>query len=123
MGGRGGGSRMDSMATALQLDKDQKREAKATFDAAAKEATPVRDEITKARVQLATAIAEKKGQAELDPLIQAYSAELAKMADIELRAFTKIFKGLSTEQRNMGARRVYENMITNMFMKKNWDQM
>src|SRR5262245_16347825 len=77
MGGMGGGgfpmggvsSRLDLMATALKLTKDQKKDVKNTMDEAQKEAMPVHEQILKSRDAIAAAVAAGKGQDEINQLV------------------------------------------------------
>ena len=58
--GFGGASRLDRLAEALKLTKDQKKDIKATMDDAQKEATPLHEQMNKSRLAVAEAIAAAK---------------------------------------------------------------
>src|SRR5262245_44282160 len=77
-GGRGGGggmnmptagfgpaNRLDRITELLKLDKDQKKALKQTFDEAQKDATPVHEQIVKARLAIGEAVAAGKSQDEI----------------------------------------------------------
>src|ERR1700694_1444992 len=55
-----GGTRLDRTAAELKLTKDQKKELKANFDEAQKEATPIHDQLMKSRDAIAEAVAAGK---------------------------------------------------------------
>jgi hypothetical protein len=139
MGGGGGGggmlvarpSKMDSFCDMLTLDKEQRKQSKSMLDAAAKEAAPLRDQMTKSKAELSAAVAAGKGQDELGKLVESYSMEKAQMAQIEIKAFAGVFKSLSPEQKQRPcpnrrgptvacSAQVFE-MFSGIFMKKNWD--
>jgi hypothetical protein len=122
---------MDSITQLLILDKDQKKQTKSLLDDAAKEATPLRDQITKSKTDISAAILAGKSADELNQLVESYSLEKAQMAQLEIKAFLGIVKTLSPEQKtrpcgNRGAvtvacsAQVFE-MFADFFMKKNWD--
>jgi hypothetical protein len=100
------------------------------IDETAKEAAPLRDQMTKSKAELSAAVAAGKS-AELDALAQSYSMQKAQMAQLEIKAFAGVFKSLSPEQRQRpcASRRgstvacsaqVF-GMFSGIFMKKNWD--
>ncbi|MBZ5585852.1 MAG: hypothetical protein LAQ30_27400 [Acidobacteriia bacterium] len=136
-GGRGGGgggmdmggggmmrsqpSPFDRLSTTLNLDKDQKKLDKTVLDAAAKEASPLRDKISAGRGQIATAIATGKPQTEVDELVKGQALLMAQMAEIEGRAFQQIFAGLTAEQKQQRAGMAF-GMFRDIFMKKDWNR-
>src|SRR5215467_10971095 len=81
-GGRGGGgmnmsgasfsagTRLDRMAEALKLTKDQKKDVKEAMDEAQKEASPIHEQITKSHMAIAEAIAAGKAQDEIDKTVR-----------------------------------------------------
>ena len=131
-GGRGGGggnipmtfasgSRLDRIAEAFKLSKEQKKELKATLDAAQREATPVHDQLLKSRQTIAEAVAAGKSQDEIAPLITADSMLDAQIAAIELKAFTTIFKALDKDQRTRPAMPMFFQSMNGIFDGKNWN--
>ena len=136
MGGGGGrgmsqSSKLDSFTQMLTLDKDQKKQFKSLMDETAKEATPLRDQISKSKAELSAVAATGKIPDELDKLVESYSMQKAQMAQLEMKAFSGIFKSLSPEQKQRPcpgrggstltcSARVFD-MFSEIFMKKNWD--
>ncbi len=130
-GGMGGGggegniqmprvtTRMDRFSELLKLDKEQKKAVKAILDEGQKEATPVREQMVKARLAIGEAIASGKSEDDLKPLISAEGALDAQLAGIELMAFSKIYKILDKEQLPQ-TRPVFPTM-KGIFDGKNWN--
>src|SRR5438132_13880119 len=63
--GFGAGSKLDRIEAMLKLSKDQKKTLKQTFDDAQKEATPVHEQLNKARLAIGEAVAAGKSQEEI----------------------------------------------------------
>jgi uncharacterized membrane protein len=132
MGGRGGDmggnipmaprvtTTIDRLGEMLKLDKDQKKAVKEMFDNAQKEALPLRDQMSKSRIELAAAIQAGKPQADLDQAANACAALDTKMTEIELKAFTNLFTALKPDQRKEVGR-VF-GMMAGMFQGKNWNE-
>ena len=125
-GGGGGGmpmmgpvNKMDMFTQVLKLDKDEKKQVKTVMDEAQKEATPVRDQMEKGRLALATAVAGGK-QEEIDAAIKTYASAEAQMAAIEMGAFAKIYQALDKEQQAKSPQ-VYV-MFPGIFKNKNWSE-
>jgi hypothetical protein len=114
-------SRIDMLATTLNLDKDQKKTVKNILDEAQKEANPVHEQIMKSRLAVGEAIQDAKPQEEVTKLITAEAALESQMANIELGAFVKVYKSLQQEQRNQT--RTLFQMMKGMFDNKNWNNM
>src|SRR5215472_10544228 len=91
-------SRLDRFTELLRLNKEQKNGAKEIFDAAQKEAAPVRDQILKSRTDLASAYLNKKPQMEIDQLTANYASQVALMTSIEMRAFARLCDSLNPDQ-------------------------
>ena len=130
-GGRGGGggedggfggmrvsSRLDTISEMLKLNKDQKKDFKTTMDDAQKEATPMRDQLAKARLALGEAVAGSKSD-EVAKLTASVGALEAQMAEVEMKAFAKVYKSLDKEQ-IAGTPRLFQ-MMKGMFAEKNWN--
>lgn len=130
-GGRGGGgggnapnigfgtSRMDRISDALKLTKDQKKELKSTFDDAQKEAAPIHEQMVKSHLAIAEAVAAGKSQQDMTPALGSHGTLESQMAEIELKAFAKVFKGLDAEQQARSA--VLFAMMKGLFNGKNWN--
>lgn len=91
------------LAEKLKLDKDQKQELQNILMAAAEEAAPLRSQITNARVQLAGAMIEGKGDEAVKRAQEACSALAAQVAGIEAKAFAKLYALLKPNQQAKAA--------------------
>jgi hypothetical protein len=116
-----GGNRLDRISEVLKLTKDQKKDLKATFDDAQKEAIPVHDQMTKARLEIGEAITGGKSQDDIAKACTAESQLEAQMAAIELRAFAKVALGLDGDQKQHAG--TLFQMMRGMFSGKNWMEM
>lgn len=112
-------NRLDRFADILKLNKQQKNAAKETFDAAQQEAAPLRDQIQKSRVELVEAMVNKKSQPEVDQILTNHGMLLAQMTGIEMRAFAKVFEGLTPDQQKRAAPALA--MMSGMFSTRNWN--
>jgi Spy/CpxP family protein refolding chaperone len=130
-GGRGGGmdipsmgsaarpSRLDRMSLALKLNKDQKKSLKTILDDGQKEANPVRDQMAKSRQAIGDAIQGSKSPDEINQLVGSEAVLETQMAQIELKAFADIYKGLDKDQQAL-TRSVFQ-MMKGIFSGKNWN--
>ena len=115
------GTRLDRIAEALKLNKDQKKDLKASFDEAQKEVTPLHDQLTKGRDAIAEAVAAGKKPEEITPLITANSALDAQIASIELKTFAAFYKGLDKDQQSKpGMPGIFQGM-RGIFNGRNWN--
>ena len=113
-------TRLDRFTELLRLNKEQKNGAKEIFDAAQKEAAPVREQIFKSRANLATAYLAKQPQPEIDQLTASYASSVAQMTGIELRAFSKLCESLSADQqKKVGS--VFP-LMSGMFSGRDWNR-
>jgi len=112
-------SKLDRIEAMLKLDKDQKKMLKQTFDDAQKEATPVHEQINKARLAIGEAVSAGKSQEEVAKAVSAEAALQVQMATIELNAFAKVVQGLDEEQQKK-ASPVFA-MMRGLFSNKNWN--
>lgn len=127
-GGVGGGTsgmpmsltnRLEIISEVLQLDKNQKKYVKTTFDEAQKEAAPVREQLVKSHEGIGDAIQAGKSAEEVTSLITGHTALEARMTQIELKAFAKVF--LQLNQTQQGNSRLLFQMMRGMFSEKNWN--
>ena len=131
-GGRGGGggmdmpvgnfgpvNKLDRISDMLKLTKDQKKSMKQTFDDAQKEAAPLNDQLTKARLALGEAVASGKSKEETDKAVQAEAQLETQMMALELKAFAKVVGGLEPDQQQR-APGLFA-MMRGMFSSKNWN--
>ena len=117
--GFGGASKLDRIGEMLGLNKDQKKDLKQTFDDAQKQATPLHDQMNKARSAIAEAVTSGKSQEEIGKAVNTEAALEAQMTSIELKAFAKVAQGLDEDQQKK-APGLYM-MMRGMFSGKNWN--
>jgi Spy/CpxP family protein refolding chaperone len=109
MGGMGGGmgsgmprqqrqSKADQIADKLKLNKDQKEQVATIMDAAREESSSLREQLPKARLELADAMLNAKGEEEIKKARDAYAVLVAQMTGIEAKAFGKIYALLKPNQ-------------------------
>jgi Spy/CpxP family protein refolding chaperone len=110
---------MERMTTALNLNKDQKKQVKTIMDDGQKEAGPVRDQIAKGRLAVAQAVAAGKSQDDINAAITELAGSQAQMTQIELHTFNKVFQALDKEQQAKAP--AVLGMMNGIFKGKNWD--
>ena len=116
----GGSTRLDHMAEAIKLTKDQKKDVKAAMDEAQKEANPIHEQMNKSRLAIAEAIAAGKGQDEIDKAVHAEAELETQMASLELHTFAKVIGFLEVDQKKVGVPIVFA-MVRGAFRGKNWN--
>jgi Spy/CpxP family protein refolding chaperone len=114
-------NRLELMSGMLKLDKDQKKQLKGIMDDGQKEAAPVKEEMLKARTAIADAVAAGKKGDDLKASLDAYAAAEAKMHQIELGAFAKIYQLLEKDQQAKAG--PIFGMMAGVFKGKNWTEM
>ena len=112
--------RLERFTDMLKLNKEQKSGAKEIFDAAQKEAAPIRDQILKSRGDIATAYLKKQGQPEIDQMLASYGALQAQMTNIELRAFAKLYDSLNPDQQKRVGPAFL--LMSGMFNGRSWNR-
>ena len=125
MGARGGGmssmNRFDIISNALDLNKDQKNTVHTILEEGAKEAAPLREQISKSRVAVGEAIVANKSEDELKQVAKATSDLDAQLSEIELKMFAKTFAELDAEQKKNMQGLVRALVLMNgMYHTKNW---
>src|SRR5262249_27262340 len=119
--GRFSQSRLDRVAAALGLKKDEKKDIKTTFDEAQKEAMPLHDQLSKARLTVGEAVAGGKSQDDIAKAGAAVGQLEAQMAEIEIKAFLKVLDGLENDQKQRGVQMLFP-MMRGLFAGKNWNE-
>jgi len=113
-------TRLERFTEMLRLNKEQESGTKKIFDAAQKEASPLRDEIQKSRTAIAVAIMKKQPQAEIDQLVNNYGTLVGQITAIELKAFGSLVETLSPDQqKRVGP--VFQQMA-GMFSNRDWNR-
>jgi Spy/CpxP family protein refolding chaperone len=133
-GGRGGGgmpggdggyqySRLEILANAFALNKDQKKTVKGLLDDAHKAAAPTRDALASSHAAIGAAIAANKSQAEIDAAVKEYAKHAAAMTELEMKALAQVLTPLEPEQRTNGAAiRTAFFLMRGIFLDdKKWD--
>ncbi len=116
-------NKFDTISNALNLNKDQKKAVKTVLDEAAREATPLRDQLSKARIAIADAIQAKKSDDEITQGVDAYAVLATQMSALEINAFAKIYSGLDeTQKANKNGVGTVFVMMKNLFATKNWNE-
>jgi Spy/CpxP family protein refolding chaperone len=110
---------MERMSTALNLNKDQKKQVKSIMDDAQKEAMPLKDQMLKQREAIAQAVAAGKTGDDLNAVIGEYAASQTKMTQLELGSFVKIYQTLDKDQQSKAPNVL--GMMNGIFKNKNWD--
>jgi hypothetical protein len=119
----GAATKFDRIATTLNLNKDQKKAARAIIDEAAKEAAPLRDQISKSRIVVGEAITAKKNEDELKQVAKASSDLSVQLTQLELNTFNKIFGLLDdTQKKDQQALGRTFVLMTDIFHGKNWNE-
>jgi len=88
----GSTTRLDRLTDTLKLNKDQKKDIKATLDDAQKEATPLHEQMNKSRLAIAEAVAAGKPKEEIEKAVMAEAEMETQMTALELNAFAKALK-------------------------------
>jgi Spy/CpxP family protein refolding chaperone len=129
-GGRGGGggmipqgsfgpvNKLDRIADMFKLTKDQKKELKQTFDEAQKEAAPLHEQLSKARLAVGEAVVAGKPE-EITKNTEAAGGLETQMTMIELKAFVKATTDLDPEQKQKAGGLFL--MMHGLFSGKNWN--
>lgn len=96
-------SAFDMFADKLRLNKDQKGESLTILQDAAKEITPIQQQLQQARQDLAGALISGAANDHVDQLLKAYAPLAAQTAAIEAKAFARICKMLKPgQEKNAG---------------------
>lgn len=122
-GGPPSTNRFENIANSLNLNKDQRKTVRTILDDGAKEATPIRDRMSKSRIAVGEAIVANKSEDELKQVAKAASDLNAQLSQIEIRAFAKMYAALDDIQkkdmRSLG-RALF--LMNGMYHTKNWTE-
>jgi Spy/CpxP family protein refolding chaperone len=91
-------NRLDILAASLGLTKEQKSTVKTRLDAAHKSAAPIRAQLLTTRTAIAAAVQAGKPQADVDAAVAAHAAEIAAMAQLEMKSLAEVLAMLTPEQ-------------------------
>jgi len=116
-------NKFENIAMTLGLNKDQKKEAKTILEEGAKEAAPLRDQISKSRIAVGEAIDAKKGDEELKTIARTSSDLSAQLTTLELKTFAKLDAILDdTQKKNMPALQRTLILMNDIYHNKNWNE-
>ena len=116
-------SKFDLIVGSLNLNGGQRKLVQAVLDDTQKETAPLRDEILRTRPQIGEAVAACKSQDEIKPAVESYAALASQMAQLEMKAFTRIIAQLDEKQKTDRQRLGPVFMMMNgLFMGKNWNE-
>jgi len=93
-------TKFDQIADKLKLSKEQKDQAQAIMDAGREEATPLREQLAKARLAVADTMLNGKSDDEVRKAQDSYAAAVAQMTGVEAKAFAKIYALLKPNQQS-----------------------
>ena len=104
-GAEAGGSiraltRFEQFTNRLKLSREDRDKVTPILETAAREGGPVGVEMATLQTQLANAILANKSDAEIKPILDAYTKAAATMVGIEAKAFGQIYAMLPANQRN-----------------------
>jgi hypothetical protein len=91
-------TRGEQLRDKLGLNKEQQEEAQKSLIAASRDAGPIRGQMESARVQIAGALVEGKGDEEVKKALAAYTAAAAQMTALEAKVFAEIYATLKPKQ-------------------------
>jgi hypothetical protein len=116
-------TKLDRIALTLVLTKDQKKAVKTILEDGAKEAAPLREQLSKSRMAVGEAIVAKKNDDELKTVGRSSSDVSAKLVQLELQTFAKIVASLDDTQKvNKQALGQVLMAMTNIYHEKNWNE-
>jgi Heavy-metal resistance len=116
-------NRFDNIANTLKLNKDQKKTVRTIFEDGAKEAAPVRDQMSKSRIAVGEAITANKSEDELKQIAKTSSDLAAQLSQLEIKAFAKVFAALDDDQKkDMRGLGHALSLVNGMYHVKNWNE-
>jgi hypothetical protein len=116
-------NRFEKIAQALNLNKDQKKAVKQLLDDGAKEAAPLRDQISKSRVAVGEAVSAKKSDDELKQVARTSSDLSTQLSELELKTFAKIVASLDdTQKKDMRGLQAALVLMNDIYHTKNWNE-
>jgi hypothetical protein len=116
-------NRFDNIAGVLNLNKDQKKTVRTILDDGAKEAAPIRDQMSKSRIAVGEAITANKSEDELKQIAKTSSDLDAQLSEMEIKAFAKTYAALDdTQKKDMQAVGRALFLMNGMYHIKNWTE-
>jgi hypothetical protein len=93
-------TKADQIADKLKLSKEQKEEFGQILSAGSEEAAPLRGQLGNARVQLAQALIEAKGEQDVKRAQDSVANVSAQLTAVEAKAFSKVYALLKPNQQS-----------------------
>jgi hypothetical protein len=119
----GPANRFEDIANTLNLNRDQRKTARTILEDGAKEAAPLRDQLSKSRVGVGEAVTSSKGQDELKQIAKTSSDLAVQISQLEIKAFVKIFAVLDdTQKQDMRGLGRALSLMNEMYHIKNWNE-
>jgi len=119
----GPSGKFENIAIALNLNKDQKKTVRAILDDGAKDAAPLRDQISKSRVAVGEAITAKKSQEDLKQIAKTSSDLAVQLTEVEIKTFARVFGTLDdTQKKDTRALGRVLSLMNGMYHNKNWNE-
>jgi hypothetical protein len=116
-------TKFDDIANTLNLNKEQKKAVKTILDEGAKEAAPLRDQVSKSRVAVGEAIDAQKSEEELKQVAKTSSDLAVQLSQLELKTFAKIFAALDdTQKKDTRAVGHVFFVMNDIYHNKNWNE-
>lgn len=116
-------TRFDNIANTLSLSKEQRKTVRAILDDGAKEAVPLRDQISKSRIAVGEAIGANKSEDELKQVAKTSSDLQAQLSELELRTFGKVFGALDdTQKKDVRSLSHALLLMNDIYHSKNWNE-
>src|SRR5215470_5386606 len=114
-------TRFEDIASALNLNRDQRKTARTILEDGAKEAAPLRDQLSKSRVSVGEAITANKNMDELKQIAKTSSDLAVQITQLEIKAFAKVFATLDeTQKKDMPGLGRALSLTNEMYHVKNW---
>lgn len=116
-------NRFDDIASALNLNKDQKKTARTILEEGAKEAAPLREQLSKSRVGVGEAVTASKGMEEVKQIAKTSSDLAVQITQLEIKAFAKVYAELdNTQKQDMRGLGRALSLMNEMYHIKNWNE-
>jgi hypothetical protein len=116
-------NRFENIANALNLNKDQRKTVRTILDDGAKDAAPLRDQISKSRIVVGEAIGANKGEDELKQVAKTSSDLAVQLTLLELKTFGKVVGALDdTQKKDMRSVGRVLLLMNGMYHNKNWNE-
>jgi Spy/CpxP family protein refolding chaperone len=122
-GGPPSSNRFENIANFLSLNKDQRKTVRTILDEDAKEAAPIREQMSKSRIAVGEAIVANKSEAELKQVAKTASDLDVQISQIEIKAFVHTYAALDPiQKKDMRGLGQALALMNGMYHIKNWTE-